>query len=131
MITEHEAQIHQLTAAHDANTKKITAQLNEGLQKKYADDMNQVRTEMMTEVMEMQQKSQAEVKALNETIGKKLEKEETKKYSVDGISLGDAVRKLGGEVETKMEEIKQRLGEIEALKKEVGESKKGLSEALA
>lgn len=85
----------------------------------------------MTEVMEMQQKSQAEVKALNEIIGKKLEKEETKRYIVEGISLGDAVRKLGGEVDAKKEEIKQKVGEIEALKKEVDESKKGLSDSQA
>jgi hypothetical protein len=51
--SEHGEKIKQLTAAHDANTKVITGQLNEGLQKKYADDMNQVRGEMVKEVTEI------------------------------------------------------------------------------
>ena len=48
--SEHSDKIKQLTDAHDGNTKIITAMLNEGLQKKYADDMNQVRGEMISEV---------------------------------------------------------------------------------
>lgn len=85
----------------------------------------------MTEVIEMQQKSHADVKALNETIGLKLEKEELKKYSVEGMSLSEAVRRLGGEAERKDGDIKKRVEEIEAIKKEVGELKKELSESQA
>ena len=47
--------------------------MNDGLQKKYADDMNQVRSEMIKEVTEIHSKYQGEIKGLKEIIGKELE----------------------------------------------------------
>ena len=129
--SEHSDKIKQLTDAHDGNTKIITAQLNEGLQIKYADDMNQVRGGMISEVNQIHQKYQTEIKGLKEIIGKEVDKEEAKRFQVEGLALGEAIRKLGGEVETKKEEVKLQKNQVEELKKEAAKQKKALEDTLA
>ncbi len=53
---------------------------NDGLQKKFADNIDLVRGEMIKEVTEINQQYNNEIKGLKEIIGKELEKEEMKKY---------------------------------------------------
>ena len=86
---------------------------------------------MIKEVTEIHQKYQGEIKGLKEIIGKELEKEEKKRYQVEGVSLAETIRRLGGEVEAKKEEIKVKEKEVEGLNKEAAKQRQAVEDAQA